>query len=269
MKLHRELTLVLPHFQNLGMWAEQQKVWASYRPEMRERLHVIVVDDCSPEGLYPTPESVTVEGLASLRIMRLQEKKRWNWPACRNLGAKLATTDWMVLTDIDHVIPPSTMGTILNMKLDPFSAYQFERVTATKTWPYERMECTDYKPHNDSFLLTRGLFFDHRVSGYDERLSGCYGTSGEFRDRLKNASKKHLQGKDELLPCPIVRYPREIIADASTHPSVYTRKGDPENDAELSRLKAERNKEIGWRPLHGLIPYDEVFSISLTEEPVF
>lgn len=259
MKVYRDLTLVLPHFQNLGMWQEQQAIWASYPPFLRCRLHVVLVDDCSPEGKWPTPESVTIDGLASLRIYRLTEKKRWNWLACRNLGAKVATTEWMLLTDIDHGVPPETLWRILNRKLDVASAYQCNRVTAYRKWPYEVINCEPYKKHNDSWLLTRALFFDHRVQGYDERLSGCYGTSGEFRDRLVAASRK--RGDDAFLKeAVLVRYPREVIADASTDPSVYTRKGDPENDAELKRRKEARALEIGWRPLHGLTPHVQVYS---------
>jgi hypothetical protein len=65
------------------------------------------------------------------------------------------------------------------------------------------------------------------------------------------------------LPEPMIRYPREIIADASTLPSVYTRKGDPMNDDELQRRKAARDQIIAWRPLHGLVPYEELYASAL------
>lgn len=261
MKLFRDLTLVLPHFCNLGMFAEQQKVWASYPAKMRRRLHVIVVDDCSPEGLYPTAESVTVDGLASLRIYRLLEKKRWNWPACRNLGAKVATTEWMLLTDIDHVLPQETLEYLLCGKLHATVAYRFKRVTATQTWPYRVSDQPAYKSHNDTWLMTRDFFyFDDGVTfvgGYDERLSGCYGSSGEFTHRVRAASAA---SDDVYLDQVMVRYPREIIADASTSPDVYTRKGDPVNDADIRDRKAARDLIAGWRPLHGLVPYTEVYA---------
>lgn len=255
----RDLTLVLPHYMNLGMFSEQQKVWANYPPVMRRRLHVVIVDDCSPEDQAPSPDAVTVEGLGSLRIYRLTEKRRWNWLACRNLGAKMATTEWLLLTDIDHVVPLATLEQVLCKKLDPLNVYRFRRVTATQPWPYTMGACTEYKAHNDSWLMTRALFFDDRVGGYDERLSGCYGTSGEFTDRLAKAARARV-----MLSDAIVRYPREVIADASTSPDVYTRKNDPVNDEDLRIRKEARALIVGWRPLHGLIPYREVFS-TMTE----
>lgn len=251
----RELTIVFPHFCNLGMLAEQQRVWADYPKDLRSRLHVIVVDDCSPDGAQPSRESVTVSGLASFRICRLLKKQRWNWLACRNLGAKLATTDWLLLTDIDHVVPASTLSRLLDGPLDPSEVYRFKRVTAGSLWPYDPAAQPAYKPHNDTWCLPRAMFFDPRVFGYDERLSGCYGTSAEFKDRLVSVALVQV-----LLNESIVRYPREVIPDASTDPSVYTRKNDPENDAELRRRKDERAQVDGWKPLHGLTPFEEVYS---------
>jgi hypothetical protein len=251
----RDLTLVMPHYCNLGMWDEHQRVWADYPDEIRARLHVVLVDDCSPKGCRLSPKSVSVTGLGSLRMYRLLQKVRWNWLACRNLGAKMTSTEWMLLTDIDHVIPVETMTRLTSEPLESRAVYRFRRVTAVQTWPYALTDCTDYKPHNDSFLLTRRLFFDDRVGGYDERLSGCYGTSGEFRDRLVHAASAHVIRLEK-----IIRYPREIISDASTPPTVYTRKGDPQNDEELRAKKEARALIPNWKPLHGLIPYEEVYA---------
>lgn len=255
----RELTLILPHFCNLGMMAEQCAIWSSYDTEARSRLHVVVVDDCSPKGQRISRKSINCDGLASLRAYRLLEKKRWNWPAARNLGAKLASTEWLLLTDIDHGLPLGTLRRILDGPLDPRVVYRFARVDAPYRWPYDVEDCSPYKPHNDTWLMTKAMFFDDRVGGYDERLSGCYGTSGEFKDRVMAVARAHVG-----LTVPVIRYPRSIIPDASTLPSVYTRKGDPQNDEELQRRKQERALIPNWRPLHGLIPYEEVASVPTT-----
>lgn len=259
----RELTIVLPHYTNLGMLAEQQAIWASYPDDLRARVHVIVVDDCSPKGSRISPKAVTCQGLASCRVYRLLQKKRWNWLGCRNLGAKLATTEWLLLTDIDHGLPLVTLRRILDGPLDPRVVYRFARVDAPHPWPYDLEDCSPYKPHNDTWLMTRTMFFDDRVGGYDERLSGCYGTSGEFKDRVMAVARAHVG-----LTVPMIRYPRFVIPDASTLPTVYTRKGDPTNDADLQRRKHARAQIPNWRPLHGLIPYEEVVSVRPTTDMV-
>lgn len=258
----RPITLVLPHYMNLGQWAEQQRVMADYPPEIKANLHVVLVDDCSPKDRRPGPKSVTVQGLASVRIYRLLKKIRWNWLACRNLGAKVATTQWLMLTDIDHVVPAATWQRLMAGPLRPTDAYKFNRVTTTGVWPYDPAAQPKYKPHNDTWFMTRALFFSERVFGYDERLAGCYGSSGEFTDRVRAAANGI-----ETLAEIIVRYPREIIADASTCPTVYTRKNDPANDAELRRRKDERRHIPGWKPLHGQVKSELVYSWPRLEPP--
>lgn len=259
--MNRELTMVIPHYMNLGMLREQSKVWASYPESLRSRLHVVVVDDCSPKGHRPSKKYAPVEGLASLRIYRLLQKKRWNWLACRNLGAKAAKTQWLLLTDIDHALPVETLRFILDGQLHPEHAYRFSRVDAPRPWPYDLSECSPYKPHNDTWMMTRAMFFGPGVWGYDERLSGCYGSSGEFRDRVLQTASAH-----EMVRHVMIRYPREIIPDASTHPSVYTRKNDPLNDADLEQRKRLRALIPNWKPLHGLVKHELVYSSALKVE---
>lgn len=263
----RDLTLVIPHYMNTGMLLEQQKIWQDYPEDLRGRLHVVVVDDCSPKGHRPSHKAVFVSGLASFRILRLEKHIRWNWLACRNLGAKVATTEWLLLTDIDHGLPAETLRRLTEGPLDATCAYRFSRVDAPHPWPYTLADCTSYKPHNDTWLLTRDLFFSEGVGGYDERLSGCYGTSGEFSDRVRDTVRATVQ-----LPNVVIRYPREIIPDASTPPTLYTRKGDRKNDADLENRKEDRACEAcrkdrrakqcrHWAPLHGRIPHIQVYPV--------
>lgn len=245
------LTLILPHFCNLGMMAEQLDIWDSYPAELKAAVHVILVDDCSPKGQRPSAKSLRDVGLASLRLYQIGVKVRWNWLACRNLGVDQATTDWVLMTDIDHAMPAETVAALTQRERDPRNAYRLSRVDAPRRWPYALQECAPYKAHPNTWLLTRDLF--DRVGGYDERLSGCYGTDGEFRDRVAANARAVVTLTDVL-----IRYPREIIADASTLPTVYTRKNDPKNDADLLRRRTERALIADWRPLRLTFPWERV-----------
>lgn len=257
----RELTLVMPHFCNLGQFVEHQKVWMSYPAAVRSLLHVIVVDDCSPKGNRPSAKMMTATGLASFRLYRIMRKVRWNWLSCRNLGMMQTTTDWALMTDIDHVLPLETLVGLLEADLDPRNVYRLSRVDAPHVWPYALSECKPYKYHPDTWLITKAMF--DASGGYDERLSGVYGTSGEFRDRLFGVARAHIPLKDVM-----VRYPREIIADASTSPGLYTRKGDPINDEELISRRAVRALNPQWRPLRNTFPWELVASVMPTREEV-
>lgn len=247
------ITLVLPFFANRSMWIEHQKVWSDYPAELRALLHVVLVDDCSPADARPDPECL--DGLGSVQMFRCLEKRRWNWLFARNLGVAKAKTEWVLLTDIDHVLPVETFQSLSRYPLDKVNVYRLGRVDAPHPWPYTLAECPvreAKKFHPNTWLMTRKMF--DRIGGYDERLSGCYGTDGEFRDRVQNNARAVITMPDARL----VRYGREILEDASTPPTTYTRKNDPANDEDLRKRKAERDKIPGWRPLRLTFPYEKV-----------
>jgi hypothetical protein len=125
----------------------------------------------------------------------------WNQDACRNLGVAEAETDWVFMTDMDHLVPEQTLEWCMSSTLCPTHAYQFERVTAPTMEPY--------KYHPNSWLMAKSLY--DSFGGYDEQLAGIYGTDGDFARALRGAG-----GVIKRASVPIIRVPREVIPDAST-----------------------------------------------------
>jgi hypothetical protein len=124
--------------------------------------------------------------------------------------------------------------------LDGAKVYRFSRVDAPHLTPY--------KPHPNTWFLTREMF--DRIGGYDERFSGYYGTDGEFRDRVHATAKAIV-----MLPDVMIRYPREVIADAST--THYARK-TPEDREGVKRVRALREQVEDWRPLRLTFPWSQL-----------
>lgn len=236
----RAITLVLPYYENGGMLLEQQRIWAGLSEKTRSRLHVIVVDDGSPDD--PASRHAKDPGLASFRLFRAGVDVRWNWLFCRNLGVEHAPTEWVVLTDMDHVVPEATWHRLMRGSLDPLNAYRLSRVDAPNLTPY--------KPHPNTWVMTRHMFRD-RIGGYDERFSGYYGTDGEFRSRVEAWAREVV-----MLPEVTIRYPREVIADAST--TRYGRK-EAVDRAEVRLIRGSRAAlGASWRPLRLTFPWSEV-----------
>jgi hypothetical protein len=235
----RALTLVLPYYDNPGMFARQQAAWAAFPADLRARLHVVVVDDASPR--WPAlPHVVTPSTLASFALYRTGKDVRWNWIFCRNLGVHVAPTDWVLLTDIDHLLPVETLRRLLDGEVCVSDAYRLSRVDAPHLTPY--------KPHPNTWFLHRRLFDE--VGGYDERFSGYYGTDGDFRRRMDQVARKVV-----LLPDVMMRVPREVVADAST--TTYTRK-EKWDKRNVHRIVAERADIADWRPLRLSFPYERL-----------
>lgn len=259
------VTLVLPYYRNAEMLGEQYERIAALPEDVRARVQLIVVDDGTPEPDLPasavaipgglkrdviegepvdgfktfTGGDISALGIAGFQLFRVDVDVRWNWLTCRNIGVHHAKTEWVLLTDVDHVVPEKTWRRITEKKLNPSKAYRFSRVDAPAFTPY--------KPHPNSWLMTRALF--DKIGGYDERFSGFYGTDGEFRDRVRANSAEIV-----MLPEVLVRYPREVIADASTR--AYGRKETQDHDG-VTRIRAQIAREGG--PARRLsFPYHKV-----------
>src|SRR5690349_12224370 len=99
----KNLTFICAYYLNSGQLREQQAVWAAYPDDLKARFHAIVTDDLSPYA--PAREVFAPTGIASQRLFIARTHRRWDWLFCRNLGVQQATTDWVLLTDIDHVLP--------------------------------------------------------------------------------------------------------------------------------------------------------------------
>lgn len=225
----RSITLVYPYYENRRFLSDQIAGWFTYPEDLRAFLSAIVVDDGSPEPLHwapPTPFPI--------RLFRIAVDVPWNWLAARNIGAHHAADGWILFSDMDHVMPVETLRTLIWADLNPRVVYAFSRREHTgQVVP----------PHSASFLMTRAMFW--RIGGYDETLSGHYGTDGDFRRRVWATAPIHVL-TDELIR-------HEQVGDAST--TRYLRKL-PADTAAVQRLVQARGKD--WTPKTLSFPYDEV-----------
>lgn len=233
-------TLVLAYYENAGMLREQAWKWLRLSALVRQALHVVIVDDGSPKdhaelALEPGMWATLSAGLASVQLWRMGVDVRWNQDACRNVGVRESKSQWLVLTDMDHVVPDSTWRRLMEYKLNKHAVYRFARVTAPELKPY--------KSHPNSWAMTRNAFWTG--GGYDEALAGHYGTDGDFLVRMR-AKHEVIQLGEEL-----IRYPRDVIADAST--TTLTRK-TPEDKQAINRLLNARDYTPDWKPAHFLFP---------------
>jgi len=238
----RSITLCLPYYGNATMLNEQFRRLRSLPAAVRDRLELIIVDDGTP-GSEAQGQKL---GLPA-RIFRIDVDIRWNQDAARNIAVKEATTPWVFLTDIDHLVPRGTWDLVLSRKLDRHRVFRFGRQTLEAIEPDK---LTPYKPHPNTWLMTKALY--ESIGGYDERFAGHYGTDAEFRDRLVRAS-----GTPITLDAVIIRVPRTTIPDAST--TSYQRKGAPEDAGAIPRIKAERDLIPDWRPLNFANPYRQIW----------
>jgi glycosyltransferase involved in cell wall biosynthesis len=228
----KSIQFVYPYYENPKFFQAQLDTWRSYPPTLQGRIKVIVVDDGSPES--PAAEVLQGQELPyQLRLFRIEVDVRWNWLAARNIGMHHADEGWVVMTDMDHVIEPDVALRLTVGQHDPKMIYVFSR---------REHNGKKVNPHPNSMIMTREMFW--RVGGYDEALSGYYGTDVDWRRRCAG------QAKIAILRDELVRYER--YADSST--TKYERLR-PE-DAGIKQILATRKSD--WRPRTLSFPYHEV-----------
>lgn len=199
------LSLCLPFYRNGDMLAEQYRIWAAYPDDLKQDVEIVLVDDGSPS---PAADVLRPDGLPTLRIYRVLTDIPWHQHGARNLAAHEAEGVWLLLTDMDHVLPAASLRELLSIlpSARPSDVFTFYRLDAPDLKPTVN-EHGRLKPHVNTFAIRKELYW--RIGGYDEDLIG-YGTDGFFRKRLYAvAHARHLAG------IPIIRYSREVIADAS------------------------------------------------------
>lgn len=229
----KPVTFVYPYYENSGFLEYQINAWKQYPDNLREMISVIVVDDGSPDEHAHRVIGEMLPLPFSIRLFRIAVDVRWNWLAARNIGMHHAKDGWCLMTDMDHVVSASLAHKLVHGVFDQRVVYRLSRREHTGA----RLH-----PHPNTMMLTREMFW--KLGGYDEALSGHYGTDGDWRRRIAAGAKV------VLLPDEIIRY--EYVGDSST--TRYLRK-QPE-DAGKKTIIARRGK--GWKPKTLSFPYDEV-----------
>ena len=233
------VTVIYPYYENGTFLERQLQHWATFASDLRANASLIIVDDGSPL----TPAAAIMRawkiGWKSVRTFRIDVDVPWNWIAARNIGFHHAADGWCLVTDMDHVIREETMRSVIYSDHDPGTIYAFRRLDVK-----EDDAAVEIHPHPNSWLMTRAMFWD--VGGYDETLSGHYGTDGDWRRRCAKVAPI------EILTDVLLRY--EHREDSST--TRYQRKL-PADTAAVKSIVANRPGRF-WRPRILSFPYHEV-----------
>lgn len=165
-------------------------------------INWIIIDDGSPE---PLPLSIVAPLGDRVSVYQILEDIPWNMPGARNLGFYVATTQWVLSTDIDHTFDLDGLRKMVYHNLNVEMIYQFAR---------KRHDGKPELPHICTILITRDLFW--KLGGYDEDFSGHYGHDDmNFRSRWENRQMVVLDvgcvchSENPLIPDSVVNLNRD------------------------------------------------------------
>lgn len=249
----KHVSICLPYYRNHGMLVEQCKRFRALPDMLKAYLELVVVDDGSAilqPGETELPQYAQWAQHEEIgfpfSLYRINVNVRWNQDAARNIAAKVAKSEWLLLTDIDHIPPVETLEALVTRPHEDHRVYRFSRKTLDGTHK-GRDVLSDYKPHPNTWFMTKAAYW--KMGGYDERFAGWYGTDADFRDRVKNVF-----GEPLMLGEHVIRVPRDRIPDAST--TTWERKAAM--DAELGAMIRKRNLTPGWQVEHFRFPYERI-----------
>lgn len=182
---------------------------ANFDPEVLARVTIFLVDDCSP--LDERPEIAIRRATKPIRrrfrVLRVHDDIAWNQHGARNLGAKLASTQWLLMADIDRIVSGHDMRIILSRELRPDRYYKpLQYVARPDGLPLS--ELTPRAPLNQ-FVCTRKAYW--RAGGYDEAYCGSYGGDAPFLRALQKQSRF-----ERMFDVRMFRFTRHVLEGANT-----------------------------------------------------
>jgi len=193
------ISVVFAYYENPSMLKLQWDAIAQFPQAVKNVIEIVVVDDGSPS--HPAGEVARGDTLPSHSIFRIGRDIRWNQDAARNIGAYEARGSWLLLTDIDHMVPPSTLMRLIEMERDPTVIYSFPRIK------FETQDARD--PHPNSYFMTKDMYW--AIGGHDEDYKGIYGKDFLFRKRALRHAKEVLVEGD-----PLVRVGKITVWDSAS-----------------------------------------------------
>lgn len=249
--LIRDVSLVLLFYNSPLMLKHQLDTIADYPEDVLRALHVIVVDDGSPDHpavdvvqphrAYTLRNRLWNDARLDLRLFRTSIDIPWNEEFATNLGISQVETQWFMHTDLDHEVPAKTLVRLMSDDYDTRCAYLFSRNEVTREGLVQPRA-----PHPASWFMTTKLFWE--IGGYDERFRGRYMPSDrDFRERVSA-----MRVRTEVLTSYL--YVHSDIPDASASCSM-PHGVDEEGESIYDRIKAERGDR---RPLTLQSPWGQV-----------
>ena len=219
-----KITLCYTYYNQPQMLQYQLNQWSSYRGDIKEKVKFIIVDDGSIVAPLEAQESF---GDLDLEFYKIHQDIGWNNGGAKNLAVYHAKTDWVLVSDIDHVLDEKNIKTLLQLQTNENHYYIFNRFYVSRN--------KLVKPAVNIFLVRKEKFWN--AKGYDEDFSGFYGYEDcLMRAKLNNHATERLV---EEVTLKVIDVPDGV---------------DDANKSNDFKANVERNRKLLFLKLNGKIP---------------
>ena len=108
------IAIIQTYYDDPNYLQQAIKTWNTYEIP----ISIILIDDGSPQ--YPASEVLsqfTISNNVNVSLYKVTEDIGFNSHGCRNLGAAVSKSDWLIFLDIDHFLDSDQLNEIYKMKL--------------------------------------------------------------------------------------------------------------------------------------------------------
>ena len=204
-ELSRNNITIIQTYYNERFYLETQiERWNNYNTP----VNIILIDDGSQiEPAENVLKEHTINDNINFSLYRVTEDIGFNGHGCRNLGARLAKSNWLLFLDIDYTLQPSDLKRLQTETLDLNSWYELNAKFKGRGNTYMAL---------NQFLIPRKLFLDS--GGYDESFVPFH--HGD-RELLSHLERKYQKNNLDWLVLTCRRGGRKIIDDDTRSIPVY------------------------------------------------
>lgn len=176
-ELSRNNITIIQTYYNERFYLETQiERWNNYNTP----VNIILIDDGSQiEPAENVLREHTLKDNINFSLYRVTEDIGFNSHGCRNLGARLAQSNWLLFQDIDYTIQPGDLIRLQQETLDLNSWYELNAKFQGRGDTYMAL---------NQFVIPRKLFLDS--GGYDESFVPFHYGDRELLSQLEQDYKK-------------------------------------------------------------------------------
>lgn len=170
------ITIIQTYYNERFYLETQIERWNNYNTP----VNIILIDDGSQ--IEPAENVLKEHALndnINFSLYKVTEDIGFNSHGCRNLGARLAQSNWLLFQDIDYTLQPSDLKRLQTETLDLNSWYELNAKFQGRGNTYMAL---------NQFLIPRKLFLDS--GGYDESFVPFHYGDRELLSQLENDYQK-------------------------------------------------------------------------------
>lgn len=212
--------------------------YASYAPDLLDRIHFVIVDDGSPLRIAPPELDL------NLTWIRVNEDIRWNQGGARNVGVVYAKSDNILLSDLDLMFPEETLRALVEAPPCGKNIFKFKEK--------DKNSGELRKGHPNTFFLSRSRFL--RFYGYDEEFTGNYGAEDFRFVKFQKSQGSRQRYFDE-------RYPYYVRHEIDRKTAYHSLTRDLSNNTPVDSRKRFENDAWGHENGHSRMFLDFTWTI--------